>query len=207
MTCITPNHDFAVILDEALLNLIAQRFFQGRPQLFRRISKGMDGVTPFDPVLDPLKIGESGHFIQYEFGITAPPDGKFIDLYPAQDARTDVAAAPGQLLFKCGVLIRLWDPIANKRWQFDFPLTATCVPTVSGQSEYFDAQAAVIVGLLPPPFQNAVDYALLHLIKGALKNLLLPGNILIDPPASVTIHIAQLSVANDLLQVDADVSF
>jgi hypothetical protein len=201
------NHDLAVVLDEALLNLIATRFFQGRPQLFRRISKGMDGVTPFDPVLDPLKIGETGYVIQYEFRITAPPDGNFIDLYPAQDTRTNTVAAPGQILFKCGVLIRLWDPIGNIRWQFPFPVTVTCVPTASGQNEYLDAQAAAIVGLVPPPFQNAVDYALLHLIKGALKNLILPGNFLVDPPASVTIHIADLSVANNLLQVDADVSF
>jgi hypothetical protein len=167
----------------------------------------MDGVAPFDPVLEPLKIGQTGHSIEYEFGITAPPDGKFIDLYPAQDPRTGTAAAPGQLLFKCGVQIRLWDTLANKRWQFDFPLTVTCVPMASGQNEYLDAQAAAIVGLVPPPFQNAVDYALLHLVKGALRELIIPGNFLTSSPASVTIHIADLSVANDLMQVDADVSF
>jgi hypothetical protein len=195
MPCITPNHDLALVLSEDVFNLAAFKFFQGRPQLFRRISKGMDGVTAFDPVLNPLKIGETGHSIEYEIRIVAPPDGKFIDLFPGQDTRTGVAAADGQLLFKCGILIRLWDPLSNKRWQFDLPATIVLVPVANGQSEQLIARNAVLTGLVPPAFQNA------------LRRFSIPGNFFQEPPASVTINIKGISVANNLMQVDADVTF
>jgi hypothetical protein len=207
MPCITPNHDLALVAGEDAFNLIASKFFQDRPQLFRRISKGMDGVTAFDPELNPLRIGETGHSIEYEIRIEAPPDGKFIDLSPGQDSRTGLAAADGQLLFKCGILIRLWDPLSNKRWQFELPAALVLVPVANGQNEQLVAQNAVLKGLVPPAFQNALDYVLLELIGAALKRLSIPGNLFQEPPASVTINIKRLSVANNLMQVDADVTF
>lgn len=207
MPCITPNHDIAVILDEDGINLVVARFHQQRPQFFRRISKGMDGLTPFDKPLDPFVIGETGHSIEYEFNVTAPADGKFVDLFPATDPRTNASAARGELLIKCGLLIRLWDRQPGKRWQFELPLTALCAPVATAQHVVLDARGAFVSALVPPPFQNAVNYASLNLLKSALKRLTVPGNFFVDPPANARFTFEGLPIENDRLEVDAAVSF
>ena len=151
----------------------------------------------------PFTIGETGHAIQYELRILPPPDEKFIDLHPARDGRTGVDSSVGELLFKCGLLVRLWDPKTARRWQLDLPVTVVCRPVADGQNEWLDARTAVIAGPVPPAFRDAIDYAVLHLIRSALKRLIVPGNFLIDPPANATIRIEELPITNDLFEVDA----
>jgi hypothetical protein len=207
MPCITPDDDLALVFGEDLLNLLIGKFYVQRPQLFRRISSGMDGMTPFDPVLNPIKIGETGHAIEYEFRITAPPDGKFIGIYPTQDPRTGMVAQPGEILFKAGMLVRFWDPPPNKRWQFDFAVTVACKPQADGEDETFGTGRAVVTGFQPPPLQDAINYALQQIVSGALKRVTFPGNFLFSPPASVHLRIDELDVGNNLMRVDATVSF
>jgi hypothetical protein len=207
MPCITPNHDMAITIDESDANLVVTRFYSERPQLFRRISKGMDGATVFDAVLEPIVIGETGHVIQYELRVVPPPDGKFIDLYPAHDDRTGANAARNQLLLRCGFLVRLWDPISGRRWQIELALCATCFPVQTGQDERLDAENVVITGLVPPPFQAAINYAALHLLKSAMRHFTLPGNFFLEPPTSTTIRIEALQIDGDIFRIDAQTLF
>lgn len=207
MPCITPNHDFAFRIDEDFFNLLISKFYNGRPQLFRRISKGMQGVTPFDSALPPFVIGETGHAIEYELRMLAPPDGKFIDLHPARDERTGLISNSGEFLFKCGLLIRLWDPKVNRRWEVDFPATVTCAPLANGQNEQIEARAVIISGPVPPAFQAAINYVVLHLIQSAFKRLTVPGNFLLGPPANMLIRIEGLPVADNIFEVDAGFVF
>lgn len=207
MPCLTPNHDLAVLLGEPLMNLILTKFFAARPQKFRRISKGMDGVGPFDNPVEPLHVGETGHLLEYELSITARSNGTFIYLFPAKDPTTGLAAAVNELLLVCNIRMRFWDPQTGKRWTIEVPIAARCAPYKNGQDEKLTVKEFRVTAFTPLKLENAIEYIATQMVNAALEKLTFPGNVLVAPPANVVIDIEALTIDNKLLEVDASAHF
>ena len=194
MPCLSPNKDFSVLLEEDLLNFVLSRFYDARPQLFHRISSGMDGVQVYDNPQPPFKIGDTGHFLEYELQFLKPSDGRFIVLFPADGFPFPVGQ--DQFVIQGAVRTRLWDPKAARRFQFELAVCLLGRAVIRSEAGTLSVIAVSLGPMSPPGLEQSLEYALRRMLESALRRLAIPVNFLAGPPTNLRLSIDLLDINN-----------
>ncbi|HPO13424.1 MAG TPA: hypothetical protein PLI09_08265 [Candidatus Hydrogenedentes bacterium] len=213
MECITPNGDLTVHIQEKVLNFIITKFHHERPELFRIISKGLDGSSK----QFPIKIGETGHLINFNINLLPPPDGrKYVDCYPASHSFNLPPVQKDEALVQFRVRFEFHDIEYEKTWD-PFSLEVGLICKIEKRGEKIILQITCsgtpptpsldILGLLPSELEQGIEHALAKLLNAALENMQIPANYFAGEPANVRLTIGTIEIVSDKLIVPADMTF
>lgn len=206
MGCFTGQHDGRLRLNEALIQLVVDLFYEERPELFRRISADMDGAKPCENLQAPIKLGETGVLLQYELRVLKRTGKPLIDLHPSEGNKTNI----DQFIVQVEILVRLWAPSpVDRRWEFTLPIEVLCQMTASTPFPNLALTPirVTIAGLKPGPLRAAAEHAMRFILLAAMRELNVPVQFFTGPPANLGAALQSVGIDDNEVSTEFDLKF
>jgi len=211
MTCYLEGQNVAVVLEEDLINLVFSRFHDGRPNIFRRITKGVAGAGPYDELHDPVPLGETGLVLRYDVRLVRPESGKYIDCHPVPSNPYELPVEPGEMLLdmrlEASLRVTPKDLAHGTRQDFELALGVVLAPSVAGQALRLVPRQVAVPGFGPEGLRQMAEEVLVELLTGALDELDVPMNFVLGAPLQATLSVGRLDVSDDSLRAHAGIQF